>query len=107
MEQTKTFTTIQNIKKVTLVFFIITGLAHLGSSVLIANNIYLKTAFIINKTMDIPFILTGLIYGFTSLRLSLTNPSSKHKTLDIILIAIIMLALAGLIAINIIFPDIQ
>lgn len=99
--------TIQNIKKVALIFFIITGLLHLGSSIFIANQLYFKQAFILNKTMDIPFALTGLIYGLASLRLTLTNPEHEHKILDISLICVIILVLLGLIGINLFLPDLQ
>lgn len=102
-----TSNTILNIKKVTLIFFIITGFLHLGSSIFIANQLYLKESFILNKTMDVPFIITGLIYGLSSLRLSLTNPDHEHKTLDIFLISVIILVLLGLILINILVPDSQ
>jgi hypothetical protein len=107
MEPTKRFQTIENIKKVALIFFLISGLAHLSSSAFIANNFFAKEAFIVNKTFDIPFIITGLIYGLSSLRLALIDPEKEHKTLDITLIVIIMLMLAGLIAINLIFPDLN
>ena len=98
--------TIENIKKVSLVFFIITGIAHLGSSILIANDLILKQAEIAIKIMDIPFILTGLIYGFSSLRIALTKPDKSHKKLDILLIAIIILVLIGVMIINLVIPDI-
>lgn len=104
---TSTSHTILNIKKVALIFFIITGLFHLGSSVLLANDLYLKPAFLLNKTMDIPFAITGLIYALSSLRLNLTNPDHAHKILDIILISVIILVLLGLIAINLFIPDLQ
>lgn len=107
MQPTKRFHTIENIKKVALVFFIVSGLAHLSSTALISNDILIKEAFIVNKTFDIPFILTGLIYGLSSLRLTLADPEKEHKRLDIVLIVIIMLVLAGLIAVNLIFPDIN
>jgi hypothetical protein len=100
MEQTLT-----NIKKVALIFFIITGLLHLGSSLLIANGLFLKQAFILNKTMDVPLVLTGLLYGFASLRLMLTDPNKNHKILDITLMSIIVLVLAGLIFINLAIPN--
>lgn len=99
--------TIINIKKVALVFFVITGLLHLGSSILIANELYIKPAFILNKTMDIPFIITGLIYGLSSLRLTFTNPNHEHKTLDIILICVIIVVLLGLVAVNLFVPDLK
>jgi len=102
MEQTLT-----NIKKVALIFFIITGLLHLGSSLLIANELYLKQAFILNKTMDVPLILTGMLYGFASLRLALTDTNKNHKILDIILMSVIVLVLAGLIFINLAIPNLN
>ncbi len=97
--------TILNIKKVSLIFFVITGFLHLGSSIFIANEFFIKESFIINKIMDIPFILTGLIYAFTSLRLSLTDPEKNHKALDISLISIIILVLIALLLINILLPN--
>ncbi|MBD3360519.1 hypothetical protein GF366_01825 [Candidatus Peregrinibacteria bacterium] len=99
--------TIINIKKVSLIFFILTGLLHLGSSILIANELFLKQSQIINKTMDIPLVLTGLIYGFSSLRLSLTDPGKKHKALDISLASIIILVLIGLIVVNLAIPNLK
>ncbi|MBI4232007.1 hypothetical protein HY605_02140 [Candidatus Peregrinibacteria bacterium] len=99
--------TIENAKKVALVFFITTGIFHLGSSILIANEIWLKNATILNKTMDVPFVITGMIYGLASLRLSLTNPEKQHKILDIILISAIILVLIALIMINLLLPDLK
>ncbi len=99
--------TIENVKKVSLIFFIITGIAHLGSSILIANSLYLKESQIVNKIMDIPFILTGLLYAFSSLRIGLTKADKHHKNIDVLLIAIIILVLIGLIIINLVIPDIK
>lgn len=107
MEPSQKIHTIENIKKVALVFFIITGLGHFSSSILIANQILLKEAFIANKTLDVPFVITGLIYGFSCLRLSFADPEKDYKKLDIALIIVVVLALAGLIAVNIIFPDLK
>ena len=99
--------TFENIKKIALIFFVITGIAHFGSSVLIANELYLKEASIINKTMDFPFILTGLVYGLSSLRLSFANPEKDHKKLDIFLGVIVIIVLIGLVIINLVLPDLN
>jgi hypothetical protein len=99
--------TFENIKKIALIFFILTGIAHFGSSILIANELYLKEALIANKTMDIPFILTGLIYGLSCLRLSFTNPEKDHKKLDILMISIVVIVLIALIVINLVLPDLN
>lgn len=96
-----------NIKKISLIFFILTGILHLGSSALIANQILLKESFIINKTMDIPFALTGLMYGLSSLKIALTDPGKKHKILDIFLLSIIIIVLIALIVINLFVPNLS
>lgn len=98
--------TIENIKKVSLIFFIITGLVHFGTSIMRANELYLKEASIINKSMDIPFILTGLIYALASFRLGFFDPDKEHRKLDLALIIITALILISLIAINLFFPDV-
>jgi len=93
-----------NIKKVSLIFFIAVGIIHLGSSMLLANNVYSQISYIINKTMEIPFILTGMIYGLSSLRISFFNPENPHKILDIFLISLIITVLIALVIINLAIP---
>jgi hypothetical protein len=97
--------TIKNIKKVSILFFIPIGIIHIGSSLFIANNLFLKESIIINKTLDIPFIITGLIYGLSSLRISLANQEKSHKILDVALAGTIVLIFIALIAINLLVPD--
>lgn len=98
--------TFKNIKKVSILFFIAIGFFHIGSSLFIANDIYMKEAFIINRTLDIPFIITGLIYGLSSLRISLASQEKSHTILDTALAIAIILIFLGLIAINLLVPDI-
>ncbi|MCK9186664.1 hypothetical protein M0P48_04480 [Candidatus Gracilibacteria bacterium] len=96
--------TFLNIKKVSLIFFIAIGIIHLGSSMLIANNLFPQISYIINKTMEIPFILTGMIYGLSSLRISFSNQENPHKVLDISLISLIIIVLIALVVINLAVP---
>jgi len=98
--------TLNNIKKVSLIFFIVIGIVHIGSSLFIANKLFLKEAIILNKTLDIPFVITALIYGFSSLRISLARKEKTHRILDAVLIGIIVVVFIGLIVINLFVPDI-
>jgi len=98
--------TFLNIKKVSLIFFIAIGIVHLGSSMLLANNVFSQVSYIVNKTMEIPFILTGMIYGLSSLRISFFDPENPHKILDIFLISLIIIALIALVVINLAIPTI-
>ena len=97
--------TLINIKKVSLVFFLVTTTLHLTSAIFIANDLFTTKSITVNKTMDIPLLLTGLIYAFSSMRLSLTDPNRNYKALDISLISIIIIALVGLIIINLLIPN--
>ena len=97
--------TFKNIKKVSILFFVIIGLVHIGSSLFLANNPISKEALIINKTLDIPFVITGLIYGLSSLRISLANKEKMHKILDASLIIAIVVIFVGLVLVNLLVPD--
>jgi len=54
--------------------------------------------------MEIPFILTGMIYGLSSLRISFFNPENPHKILDIFLISLIIIVLSALVIVNLAIP---
>jgi len=99
--------TLINIKKVSFIFFIVIGIAHIFSSLFVANGLYLKEAIILNKTLDIPFIITSLIYGASSLRISLARKEKSHRMLDAVLAGAIIVIFLGLIAINLFVPDFQ
>lgn len=99
--------TIENFKKVALLLFIFLGTLHLTTNIFIANDLWVEKSYIINRILDIPFMLTGLIYALASLRLSLTDPDKRHKGLDILFIIIIMVTLIGLMAINLFVPTLE
>jgi len=98
--------TIKDIQKISFLFFIITGILHIGSNLFIANNLYKSVSTLIFRIIDIPFILTGAIYGLSSIRLLLTKQGITHKKIDIILAILVIILLLGLIIINISIPNI-
>lgn len=94
-----------NIKKVALLFFVVLGILHIGSSLAISNIMFVKEAVVINKTLDIPFIITSLIYGLSSLRISLAEEDKSHTILDAVLISVVVLIFVALIVVNLFVPD--
>lgn len=76
--------TVLNIKKVALVFFIIFGGGHIFSALMLANGYFSDTMRLLNGTLDIPAIICGLLYGFTSLRLYMENNGKPTKNFDLI-----------------------
>lgn len=73
---------IENIKKVSLVFFITLGTAHILAFLLLSNGISIKLTQITTKIFFVPFLATALIYGLSSLRLMILPEDRPHKILD-------------------------
>ena len=76
--------TLANIKKVSLLFFIVFGGTHLLSSLMLANGYFSDTMRLLNGTFDIPAILSGLLYGFISLKIYMEDLGKPTKTIDLV-----------------------
>jgi len=92
-----------NIKKVSLILFIVLGIAHILTGLMMTENIGLPYTFIANRILDIPFAMIALIYGLSSIKAGLKN--DDHKILNIFLIVFALLIFVGLVYINIFIPD--
>lgn len=95
--------TAENIKKVSLILFIVLGLVHILTGFLMTSGIGLPVTFIVNHVMDIPFAMIALIYGLASIKTGLKNGGSKIISILFILLA--LLIFAGLVYINVFVPD--
>ena len=95
--------TAENLKKVSLLLFIVLGLAHILSGLMMTNSYFLPLSFIVNHVLDIPFAMIALIYGLSSIRVGLKDGS--HKAVNILFIVLSLLIFAGLIYINVFVPD--
>lgn len=95
--------TAENIKKVALIFFLVLGLGHIVSGLMFSNNYGTPASLIINRVLDIPFAMSALIYGLSSIYTELTGKS--HKIVNIVFIVISLLIFALLLYINLLVPD--
>jgi hypothetical protein len=91
-------TTVENIKKVSLVFFIILGVLHIFSGLMASNNYYMPTTFIMNRVLDIPFAMSALLYGLSNIYASVYE--HHQKVASYILSGIALLVFLLLIYIN-------
>jgi len=80
--------TAENINKVSFIFFAILGVTHLLSMLMLANNYMPTIAEIIYKTLDLPFLLSALIYGSSAFQLGLYKIGLHSRILTIILISL-------------------
>lgn len=75
--------TVENVKKVSLVFFLVLTGAHLLSSLMLANGYAAKPMTLVNNSLDIPAILAGILYAFTSAKRYLEDIGKDNMTFDI------------------------
>jgi hypothetical protein len=94
---------IEDIKKVALGLFIITGAIQITAGLMLGNNYLLPYSYIINRSFDIPFAMTGIVYAFTTLYSGIND--KLKKTAGILLVTFSILLFAGLLYINLLVPD--
>lgn len=97
--------TAENIKKVALVFFILLGLMHIISGLMFSNGFMMPVSLIVNRVLDIPFAMSALIYGLSTIYTGLGD--KKHRLLNIVFIGFSVLVFLALVYINFLIPDKQ
>jgi hypothetical protein len=96
-------TTVENIRKVSLVFFIVLGTLHIFSGLMASNNYMMPTSFIMNRVLDIPFAMSALLYGLSNIYASVHE--HHQKIASYIISGIALLVFLVLIYINLLVPD--
>ena len=76
--------TVANVKKVSLIFFLLLAGAHILSSLLLARGYMSNTLLMINGTADIPALLAGILYAFSSMKLYLEEIGKNTGIFDIV-----------------------
>lgn len=97
--------TIQNIQKISLWFFIVLGTAYILTSLMDLNDYFNGFPLIIHRTIQIPFILCALIYGISSVMLSIANPDKKNRILFVIAGIVCAAIVIAIIILEMFFPD--
>lgn len=95
--------TAETLKKVSLILFIALGLIHILTGFLMTSGIGLPVTNIVNRVMDIPFAMTALVYGLSSIKAGLKE--GGNKIIGILFIILALLIFAGLVYINVFIPD--
>ncbi len=95
---------LKNIQFVSSIFFYVFGFTLFGLAFFIHNNLHSDLALIILKSIDLPFALAALLYGLSSLRISLKD-DVKSDMVDSVLIFIAVFTFIILIYLNFAFKD--
>lgn len=97
--------TLENINKVSFIFFAVTGLTHVLSMLMLANGYAPEIAQTIYKTLDLPFLLATLIYGGSAFQIGLLKIGLQSRVSTIILIALLSIVFATALYANFFFAD--
>lgn len=103
MAETHVTKTVDNIQKVSLVFFVVLGICHIFSGLMASNNYLMPTSYIANRVLDIPFAMSALLYGLSTIYSSIHE--HHRKVAGYILGGIALLVFLVLIYINLLVPD--
>jgi hypothetical protein len=97
---------LENTQKVSLVFFITIGLAHILSGMFVANGFMIREANLVNQALDIPFIVAALVYLYASVKISLLKAEKYPPVLDTVFIIGGIIIILGMISLNLLLPNI-
>lgn len=95
--------TASNLQKVSLLFFFILGILQILGGIWATQGEYLPISLIVHRILDIPFAITGLIYGCSTIHHHAT-PTHK-KGLSIFFSILVIGTFITLIGINLLIPD--
>lgn len=93
---------LKGLRKTALIFFIVIGLTHIITGLMVSNDLYVQTTNTINKVLDIPFVFVATFFGLSNFKVS---SESKFKSLYFTIFAIICIAVLGLMIFLNLLPD--
>ncbi len=101
-----------NLNRAAEFLFLLLGFAYLAAFLCWRNNYYPFEAEIFLRLSDLPIGLFGLLFGFTSLRISLSekyndpeNANGHFSFMDLFVLMLAMLAFIGLVYVDLILPN--
>jgi ABC-type sulfate transport system permease component len=94
---------LKTLRQVCLIFFLLIGSAHLLTGLLVSQGQMLPLSNIINRVLDIPFVIIGTVLGLSQTKIA---PDSSFRRTWFIIMGIITLLILGLMLyINVFLPD--
>ncbi len=76
--------TLLNTKKVSLILFLLLTGTHLASALLVAKGYDNNTLLLLYRTLDLPAILAGIVYGGSSVQEYLAALKKDTKIFDVV-----------------------
>ncbi|QQR55246.1 hypothetical protein IPG41_01660 [Candidatus Peregrinibacteria bacterium] len=97
--------TLKNLASVSLLFLVLTGGLHLSATFLWIQGEQNATLKLFSQSLDLPFLLSALLYGSTRFSLSMEEATNKGKVFFIACSLVSALILSVALFTNFAFPD--
>lgn len=99
--------TLHSLASVSFLFFVVLGGLHISTALLISQNVVNSADVLLFNALDLPFVLSALLYGTSQLSLTLENITGNLK-LPVAVLGMISLAVfSGVLYLNFAFPDVS
>lgn len=88
-----------NLNEISFYLFVSLGIIHMVSGLMVANEVNIKGAWLINKMVDTPFFFLSYIYIISTIKLSLMKKGNYSRLFDsysVIIGAILFIAILSL-----------
>lgn len=96
---------LDQIRKISFIFFLILGLAHFLAGLMYINGYYIPASGIVNRVFFIPFVLAAITYGFSNLKYRMLELGKDSKALTYTFIAFGIVIFLVLLAIELFVID--
>ena len=99
--------TLKNLASVSLFFLIVTGGLQLSSTFLLAQGANSSALLLLSQSLDLPFLLSALLYGSSKFSLSMEDTMGKGKLFFMVCCGLGVVALGAALVLNFTFADAQ
>ena len=99
--------TLKSLASVSLFFLIVVGGTHLSATFLLVQGAENETLALLFKSLDLPFLLSALLYGSAQFSLLMQDATGKGKPAFIASCVLSVFVLSTALFINFAFPDVQ
>lgn len=91
---------LHELKKISLIFFLVLGLIHFLSGMLYANGYSPAVTGPLTRIFFLPFLLSALFYGFTGFRLFLEEIGHHKRFWNYLFLGVALIILIGFLSIE-------
>jgi len=99
--------TLRSVSHISFFFFCVFGALHLSASMLMIQELDSRFMTLIYQSMDLPFLLAGLVYGTSRLSIHAEHILGKSKIPLIVCGAISAVLFLIALYFNFVLPDVQ